>query len=225
MNDGAIPARWSRRFGLARTPMFERGDAIVHGDHQVLLDGGSGSFGLSVVDERSDPAAVASWAWSSDLPHHVTVNHAEVQVVRWDAPAAQQLYSLESVNRDLDGFYRYLCRDRLQSNRTVVQHLVNLFGRIRSLVAHSSLPDERAIDAFVTVLADLITQDASTATQASSGCPMIPQSSVRGSPARRLTKRCAKSEPRQRLFRRSRCTRTLRSGTQAANSSRKRISI
>ena len=38
----------------------------------------------------------------------------------------------------------------------VVEHLVCSFGRVRSLVAHARLPDERSIDAFVTVLGDLI---------------------------------------------------------------------
>ncbi|TJW79598.1 MAG: hypothetical protein E5X43_26330, partial [Mesorhizobium sp.] len=129
------------------------------GHHDVLLDGGYGSFGLSVVEERPDPAGVAAWAWSSDLPHHVAVTEKDVQVVRWDAAGEAQLYSLSSVNRDLDGFYRYLCRDRLRSNRSVVQHLVSLFGRIRSLVAHAGLSDDRSIDAFVTVLGDLIAEN------------------------------------------------------------------
>ncbi len=111
------------------------------GAHHVLLDGGYGSFGLSVINEKADPVAAAGWAWSSDLPHHVAISKSGVQVVRWDAVEAAQLYSFASVTRDLDGFYRFLCKDRLKSNRTVVQHLVNLFGRIRSLVAYARLPD------------------------------------------------------------------------------------
>ena len=155
MTDDTLGAKWSKRFGLARSPMFsfERDGAV--GEHDVLLDGGYGSFGMSVTEERADPAAAAGWAWSSNLPHHVTVSRKEVQVVRWDAPTDPQVYSLDSVNRDADGFYRYLCRDRLRSNRTVVQHLVSLFGRIRSLIAHARLADEYALDACVTVLADL----------------------------------------------------------------------
>lgn len=156
MTEISLGARWSERFGLARSPMFALEHDSAEGTHDVLLDGGYGSFGLSVVDELAPAAAAAGWAWSSDLPHHVTVSGQSVQVVRWDAAQDAQVYSLDSVNRDLDGFYRYLCRDRLRSNRTVVQHLITLFGRVRSLVAHARLPDERAIDAFVTVLGDLI---------------------------------------------------------------------
>ena len=133
--------------------------------------GGYGSFGLSVIEEKADPVMAAGWVWSSDLPHHVAINPSGVQVVRWDAIDAVQLYSLDSVNRDLDGFYRYLCRDRLKSNRTVVQHLINLFGRMRSLVAYAGLPDERSIDAFVTVLGDLISNGVATQTPAAFGLP------------------------------------------------------
>lgn len=156
MTDRSLGAEWSERFGLARSPMFASEQDGTGGEHDVLLDGGYGSFGLSVVDELRAPTEAAGWAWSSDLPHHVTVTKKDVQVVRWDAVRDAQVYSLDSVSRDLDGFYRYLCRDRLRSNRTVVQHLITLFGRIRSLVAHARLPDEKAIDAFVTVLGDLI---------------------------------------------------------------------
>lgn len=171
MSDGTPSAQWSERFGLARSPMFASEEDRASGEHDVLLDGGHGSFALSVVEERTDPTAAAGWAWSSDLPHHVTVSKKDVQVVRWDAPSEPQVYSLDSVNRDLDGFYRFLCRDRLRSNRTVVQHLVNLFGRIRSLVAHARLPDVRAIDAFVTVLGDLIVGDDAPAETAAFGLP------------------------------------------------------
>lgn len=156
MSDDTLSSRWGRKFGLARSPMFAADGPQADGQHDVLLDGGHGSFGLSVVSERCDPAEMASWAWSSDLPHHVAVGRTDVQVVRWDAVAQAETYSLASVERDLDGFYRYLCQDRLRSNRTVVQHLINLFGRIRTLVFHARIPDDRAIDVFLTVLADLI---------------------------------------------------------------------
>lgn len=171
MNDKSLSLEWSERFGLARSPMFSSAEQPVEGEHTVLLDGGYGSFGLSIVHERADPAATAGWAWSSDLPHHVAVSKNEVQVVRWDAMNDAQRYSLTSVERDLDGFYRYLCKDRLRSNRSVVQHLVGLFGRIRTLVAHAGLPDERSVDAFVTVLGDLISGDSGPASAADFGLP------------------------------------------------------
>lgn len=77
---------WSQRFGLALAPLFERHDAApLPGDHHVLLDGGFGTFALSTSTEdlwrHNDPAG---WAWSSDIPHHVTVTDDKVAVLRWD---------------------------------------------------------------------------------------------------------------------------------------------
>lgn len=171
MMEESLCEEWSRRFGLARSPMFALERDGAEGEHDVLLDGGYGSFGLSVVKELPAPTEAAAWAWSSDLPHHVTVSGRNVQVVRWDAARNAQVYSLDSVSRDLDGFYRYLCRDRLRSNRTVVQHLISLFGRVRALIAHTHLPDARAVDAFVTVLGDLIAGEKGPATSADFGLP------------------------------------------------------
>lgn len=171
MNGSKIPISWSQRFGLALSPMFERHDDAIPGDHHVLLDGGYGSFALSVIDEKVDPNDVAGWAWSSDLPHHVAISSSSVQVVRWDVPAAAQTYSLQSIDKELDAFYHFLCKDRLGSNRTVVQHLVNLFGRVRSLVAHAGLADSRTIDAYVTVLGDLISNGTAKENPKSFGLP------------------------------------------------------
>lgn len=200
MKDVTLSARWSERFGLARSPMFSCDEVGPDGAHDVLLDGGHGSFGLSVVDELSDPLSAAGWAWSSDLPHHVTVTAKEVQVVRWDAAHDAQVYSAASVNGDLDGFYRYLCKDRLRSNRTVVQHLVNLFGRVRTLVAHAQLPDERSIDAFVTVLADLIAGEKAAAKSAEFGLPEDAEDLRRALAASRSMKLFATSAVRPAAF-------------------------
>ena len=94
MTDTVLGELWSQRFGLARSPMFAFEEDGAGGDHDVLFDGGHGSFGLSVVEEPLSPAAAAGWAWSSDLPHHVIVAKSNVQVVRWDAAADAQVYSL-----------------------------------------------------------------------------------------------------------------------------------
>ena len=72
MIDQSLGSQWSERFGLARSPLFSLEQHGGGGTHDVLLDGGHGSFGLSVIDEPLSAAAAAGWAWSSDLPHHVT---------------------------------------------------------------------------------------------------------------------------------------------------------
>ena len=162
---------WSQHFGLAISPMFS-GEAIDQpGSHYVLLNGGEGSFGLSETVEQFDPIDAASWAWSSDLPHHVIVTPNTVQVVRWDDADAMSTYSSESVSNNLDKFYRYLCSDRIKSNRTVVERFVYLFGRIRSIVYHSSLPDNRSIDTYVSVLGELIFGPEVTTSPISFGLP------------------------------------------------------
>ena len=165
------PHLWSHTFGLALSPMFEVTDSPMPGEHHVLLNGGHGSFGLSVIDDVADPNDLAAWAWSSDLPHHVAVDRSDVRVVRWDAAREARTYSLSSVARDFERFYFYLCNDRLRSNRTVVQHLVNLFGRLRTIVAHSNIPDDRSIDVFLTVLANLLSEGTATANPRTFGLP------------------------------------------------------
>ena len=149
---------WSQRFGLALAPLFEGHDAAsLPGDHHVLLDGGFGTFALSTSTEdlwrHNGPAG---WAWSSDIPHHVTVTEDKVAVLRWDAPREPRVYERGGVERSLDRFYAYLNKDRLRSNRGVVDHLLNYFRRIRSLSHNAGLPDARTTDVYLAALARLI---------------------------------------------------------------------
>jgi hypothetical protein len=45
-----VPQDWSHRFGLALTPLFEAGETENDEQHHVLLDGGYGTFALSMSD-------------------------------------------------------------------------------------------------------------------------------------------------------------------------------
>jgi adenine-specific DNA-methyltransferase len=144
--------QWADRFGLATVPLFAdagRGDER----HHVLLDGGLGSFAFSESCERLwlDPKS-AGWAWSSGVPHHVTVTTDEIVVVRWDRPGAEE-FSRRSVENGLDAFYAYLVADRVQSTRRVVDHLVDVFRRTRSLVRGAAADDEMSVQAYLGVLA------------------------------------------------------------------------
>ncbi len=98
----------------------------------------------------------AGWAWSSDIPHHVTVTESKVAVLRWDAPREPRVYERVGVERSLDRFYAYLNEDRLRSNRGVVDHLLNYFRRIRSLSHAAGLPDIRTTDVYLAALGRLI---------------------------------------------------------------------
>lgn len=158
MTGSPLPLEWSQRFGLALAPLFEERDATgLPGEHHVLLDGGFGTFALSTSTEdlwRHDEPA--GWAWSSDIPHHVTVTENKVAVLRWDAPREPRVYERGGVERSLDRFYAYLNEDRLRSNRGVVDHLLNYFRRIRSLSHNAGLPDDRTTDVYLAALARLI---------------------------------------------------------------------
>lgn len=153
-----IALHWSRKFGLALAPLFRPG-AGGGSDHNVLLDGGRGTFALSVQQERVEPKTAAEWAWSSDIPHHLTVTEDEVSVVRWDEPARATRFARESVDRDLEGFYRFLIRDRIRSTTSVVEHLVHLFRQMRSLVHDAGHPDDSSVDAYLVALARLVSND------------------------------------------------------------------
>lgn len=144
--------RWAEAFGLAQAPLFENGEARTPAKHQVLLDGGHGSFALTEDEDgawrREDSA---DWAWSSNLPHHVAVTSQKVTVTRWDRIVPEVL-SRRSVEAQLDAFYAYLVADRVRSTRRVVEHSVDIFRRVRSLVANAQAEDAASVDAFLAVL-------------------------------------------------------------------------
>lgn len=146
-----VSEAWASSFGLATAPLFA--DETVEGAlHTVMLDGGFGSFVLSASPERlwKEPRSYG-WAWSSGVPHHVTVTDTEVAVVRWDNPEAEE-FSRRSVEARLDAFYGYLIADRVKSSRRVVDHLVDAFRRVRSLVDQTGLGDELSVEAFLYAL-------------------------------------------------------------------------
>ena len=153
---GSVVA-WSSQFGLATAPLFEAGEHAPPGEHHVLLDGGYGSFAVSASAEelwRAD--GPAAWAWSSDTPHHVTITEGKVAVVRWDKPSEPRVFERPGVERNLDRFYAYLTDDRLRSNKSVIDHLLGFFRRVRSLSHAAGLPDELTTDVFTAALAQLI---------------------------------------------------------------------
>jgi adenine-specific DNA-methyltransferase len=156
---GEVARGWAYRFGLATAPLFERGEAGRPENHTVLLDGGFGSFAMSETEEPiwRDPATI-SWVWSSNLPHHVTVTETVVVVRRWDSPRVEE-FSRSSIEAQIEPFYEYLTTDRVRSTRRVVEHVLQLFKGVRSLVADAGIPDERSIDVFLAFLDTLIERE------------------------------------------------------------------
>jgi adenine-specific DNA-methyltransferase len=157
MNPVDDVTHWAHRFGLAIMPLFEHEKILWPGSHSVLLDGALGSFAMSVSEEElwrnPDPA---NWIWSSDIPHHVTITPSIVAVLRWDRPHEARVFKRESIERNLEGFYAFLNDDRLRSNRSVVEYLLNFFRRLRTLAHAAGVPDIRATDVFTASLARLI---------------------------------------------------------------------
>lgn len=154
-----LPQHWADQFGLALAPLFENLEVATEGSHAVLLDGGYGSFAMSVTAEelwRDDKPAC--WAWSSNLPHHVTVTDTAVAVTRWDSSRAEVL-ARSSVEAQIESFYSYLAADRVKSSRRVVDYVLHLFRRMRTLVADADVPDEQSIDAFLAFLTHIIERD------------------------------------------------------------------
>ncbi len=170
MSQSKTTQLWSSQFGLATAPLFDGNEAVPPGDHTVMLDGGSGTFALSSSeDELWRQTAPAAWAWSSDIPHHVTVTEKKVAVTRWDKPTEPRVFDRSSVDRGLDRFYAYLNGDRLRSNKTVVDHLLGFFRRIRALSHEAGVADIRATDLFATALAFLVDRDAASENPVSYG--------------------------------------------------------
>ena len=159
MSTNGLPQGWADQFGLALAPLFGTTEMVAEGSHAVLLDGGYGSFAMSETDEELwRDEKTSCWAWSSDLPHHVTVTDNVVAVTRWDSSEAD-VFSRFSVEEKIETFYSYLATDRVQSTRRVVDYVLYLFRRMRSLVADAALPDEQSTDAFLAFLTEIIERD------------------------------------------------------------------
>jgi adenine-specific DNA-methyltransferase len=144
-----LAAQWADHFGLALAPLFEASESGDPETDNVLLDGGFGSFAMSVAEDPlwRDPTT-AAWAWSSNLPHHVTVSEKIVAVRRWDRPKAEE-FSRASVDSQIEPFYAYLTSDRVRSTQRVVDHVLQLFRRMRALVA--DCPSSDSLGHFVSL--------------------------------------------------------------------------
>src|SRR4051794_12821186 len=106
--------------GLARVPLFRPGENEADGQHDVLLDGPTGSFAISATRRAAqwDPS---SWAWSAHVPHHLSIRGNEISVVRWDAPGERFRTTLQEIARGPGEFYNALRCDRVSHKRDIVQ--------------------------------------------------------------------------------------------------------
>lgn len=141
----------AQQHGLARAPLFRVHGPSRDGQHEVLLDGAFGSFAVSVADDI-DPFDASSWVWSSNIPHHVLMAGERVRVLRWDRPDEPSEFDTKRVLSDPVRFYEHLRSDRTTDPRTIVEHSLSLFQRVRNLVYHADLPDDKSIAAYLMLL-------------------------------------------------------------------------
>jgi adenine-specific DNA-methyltransferase len=163
MTAGQTAQNWAAEFGLALSPLFEAHESDTPGSHHVLLDGGHGSFALSISEEKIwTTREPASWTWSANLPHHVTVGERHVAVTRWDRTGAEVL-SRHSVEAQRDAFYAYLSSDRVKSSQRVIEHVLGAFRRVRALLANARIEDAHTVDAFLAFLVRAVNRSGSGA--------------------------------------------------------------
>jgi adenine-specific DNA-methyltransferase len=141
--------------GLARVPLFRPGEHDADDQHEVLLDGPTGSFAIS-ESRRGAEWDPSSWAWSAHVPHHLSILGNEISVIRWDASGERFRTTLRDMSHAPDMFYTALRRDRVKHEKDIVQQAMALFRKVRALAQHSGVPDERAVDAYLSVLSSLL---------------------------------------------------------------------
>ncbi|MBK3404175.1 N-6 DNA methylase [Methylorubrum populi] len=149
---GGVIAELARLQGLARAPLFRPGEINGPGSHEILLDGNLGSFVVTDGDEI-DPGDASSWAWSSNVPHHVLLGKDDVQVVRWDRPNERQRFDRALVFERPAAFYEHLRTDQASRRLSIVEHSMDLFRKVRNLVLQRGLDDALSTPAYLTLLA------------------------------------------------------------------------
>lgn len=148
-----VAENWSRRLGLARSPLL--GDARdVQQLHHALLDGVDGSFSLS--GGPIDVGAVLDWTWSSQLATHVTIEDDAVfaRQVATNAPVLR--FKREQVDRNPEAFLSSIVAKQIEPPVDVVQHVVGCFRSHRHVAAAAGLDAMQALDTFLAVMGEEI---------------------------------------------------------------------
>lgn len=125
-----IEQQWASRLGLATNPLFGIGDRPPVGRHTAMVDGVAGSFALSTRFDASErDIELSGWAWSSLLRHHVTLGEQSVEVRSASSHVTTEVFTRHSVERNLDGFLRFL-ESRAELPRIdVAEHVISVFRK------------------------------------------------------------------------------------------------
>lgn len=120
---------WRTALGLL--PVFLHGSAEDQ-ERYVLLNGSKGNFCLDFLGGR-DQNSQRSAAWSSDVGHYVTITGDIVLVNGWERGAAEERFSCRSVFERIPDFHRHLEKTTPDQSRSVVNHVLSVFRRIRTI--------------------------------------------------------------------------------------------
>ena len=147
-----MSSHWASKLGLAMTPLFAR-ERVETGEHYLLLDGVHGSFGLSKLERLDNDPTPRSWAWSSGVLHHITTSVDTVMIHRWDRSDIMS-FRADAVEQQLIRFYDLLTQEQTSIARTVTDHAVDAFRRLRS--HFPAAQTEQALSVFLLVLAAMV---------------------------------------------------------------------
>lgn len=102
-------------------------------ERYVLLNGSKGNFCLDFIGGIDQNTQRIS-AWSCDVGHYITIAGDSVLVNRWEKGAAEERFSCRSVFERLPEFHRHLEKTTPDQSRNIVNHVLAVFRRIRTVV-------------------------------------------------------------------------------------------
>ncbi len=149
--DDDVIGRLAASQGLVRVSLFEAGRG-PGGGHDVLLDGPRGSFAISDAGSAPSLPDATSWAWSANVPHHVSLAGSSLTAVRWDRPSETRELALDAALAEPDLLARFLKVDALDTTRSIVAQSLGLFRAVRSVVAQRHGGDDDAVETYLAAL-------------------------------------------------------------------------
>jgi len=123
---------WRTALGLL--PVFLRGTA-ENQERYVLMNGTKGNFCLDFVGDIGQNSQRIA-AWSCDVGHYLTIGNDFVTLNRWEKGSPEERFSFRSVFDRLHEFHRYLEKNTPDQSRNIVNHVLAVFRRIRTVAGN-----------------------------------------------------------------------------------------
>src|SRR5690606_33513962 len=97
----------------------------------IMLNGGaSGDFCLD-CSNFSDIDNIRNDAWSADVAHYITLSYQDIKLYRWDEYSPVK-YQTASVERKLEDFYKFLRKQSVNRQDSIVKFGISLYRNIRA---------------------------------------------------------------------------------------------